>query len=522
MAITARGILDTGAENEIILEILSYSSGINTISEDHVMQANEARVVENWEVISVGGMQRAAGFNLIASSAGATASDLGHFHYEDTTGSSAILGIVKGALVKESSPSIATITGGVFTSGTLSHAANGDDESWITNSDDNLRRYTIAGGLVTPSDQPTNARDRIYRHKNRLIAEGGGNTIYGSRAGTGNWTAANAWSLANDAWSLDLPNETKGVAVGFPNGSVISVFDKFRTYILSNFPNTAYQRVSNSRGCVAPLSIAIGEEGLYFLSDFPTLGVFLWDGTKFTDITPAQDFVEKINLSGRIFGMYRERKYHFFYNETGSGVAYPNRLKIFNAKFGHWMDRVINSDVGDTFGYPMLLDKQNNELYTWSSQNQVIFELDTTDNSDNGNDTEATYKTKDFTSRDFLSPASGRAVPLDENLVKLTKVTITYYGTVGTITLKWTADRGRATGTLTFDLTAIGDELNTTFTVNSSQIVSSASLQDKKVTKSVSNNAVGRTFNFEILNDGSSTRPKIKKLKIHGILLSDD
>lgn len=519
MAITARRLLDTGSENEVVLEILSYSGGINQISEDHVVEANEARIVENWDAVSVGGMQRANGFNLIASSAGSTASDLGHFHFEDSSGSSEILGIIGGALVKSSSPSIATITGGVFTSGTLSHATVGEDDSWITNSDDNLRRYTISGGLTTPSSTPASARERIYRHKNRLVAEGGGVRVYGSRVGTGNWTASDAWSASNDAWNIDLPNNTKGSVPGFPSGNDVAVFDKFRAYVLSNFPAVRYDPVPKSRGCVAPYSIAHGEEGVYFLSDYPTLGIFLWDGVRFTDLTIAQDFIDNIALGNRIFGVYRERRYNIFYNETGSGVSYPNRWKVFDAKFGRWMDRPIN--ITDTFGYPMLLDKQNNEFYTWSSQGKVIYELETTDESDNGSNTEATYQTKDYTSRDFASK-DGRSITIDEGLFKLTKVTMTYFGTVGLITFKWIADRGRASGSVTFDLTAAGDKLNTEFTVNTSQIVSSGSLQDKAITKSLSNAAVGRSFNFQILNEGSSTKPKIKKIKVHGVLLSED
>jgi hypothetical protein len=522
MGITARSALDTGAENEIILEILSYSKGINAISEDHVMQANEARTVENWDAISVGGMIRAKGIDLIASASGSTASDLGHFHFEDSTGTGEILGIIGGALVKSSSPSIATITGGVFTSGTLSHAAGGEDESWITNSTDNLRRYTVAGGLTTPSDQPANARDRIYRHKNRLIAEGGGVRVYGSRVLSANWTAADAWSLANDAWNIDLPNKTQGCAVGFPSGDTVTVFDKFKAYILSNFPAVRFDPVPNSRGCVAPLSIALGEEGVYFLSDFPTLGVFLWDGTRFVDLTVEQDFIDEIDLDKRVYAVYRERRYNLFYNEENSGVTYPNRWKVFDARFARWMDRPLNSGLSDTLGYPVLLNKQNNEFYNWSSQKRIIYELEATNDSDNGNDTESVYKTKDFTSRDFLAPGSGRSVPLDESLIKITKVTMTYFGTVGTVRLQWNADRGRASGTVVFDLTAAGAKINDDFTVNTSQIVSAGSLQDKKITKSVSNAAVGRTFSFQILNDGSSTRPRIKKLKIHGILLSDD
>jgi len=526
MAITNRSSLDTGQENEIILEILSYAGGENTLSEDHVMEANEARVVENWDAVSIGGMQRSKGFNLVASGAGATASDLAHFHFEDSTAAGQFLGIIGGNLVKVNGAAVTTITAGVFTSGILSHAAEGEDDSWITNSTNNLRRYTIAGGLTTPASQPSSAKERIYRHKNRLIAEGGSPRIHGSRVGVGNWVAANAWSLANDAWNIDIPNNSKGCAVGFPSGDTITVFDKFRAYLLSGFPNTRFDPLPNSRGCAAPLSIAVGDEGVYFLSDYPTLDVILWDGVKFIPITKriTDSFVEKIDLSKRVFGVYRDNSYHIFYNELNSGVSYPNRWKIFSTKANsaRWMSRIVNANLSDNMGYPALLTKQNNELYAWSSKKKVIYDLETADDSDDGNDTDANYKTKDYTSRDFLSSAGARSVPIDEALIKLTKVTITYFGTTGVLTFQWTADRGRVSGSQTFDLSAGGDLINTTFIVNTSEIVDASSISDKKITKSLSNSAVGRTFNFQLLNSGTSTRPKIKKIKVHGLLVTED
>lgn len=524
MALRNRGLLDTGSENEIILEILSYTGGENTMSEDHVTRTNEGRIVENWEAISQGGMERAKGFNMVASAGGASASDLAFFHYEDTGGGSAFLGAFNGAIVKKDGTGLSSVSGSGFTADILSHGASGEDDSWFTNSTDNLRRYTIAGGWTTPSDQPAAARERIYRHKNRLIAEGGGTRIYGSRVGAGNWTAADAWTLANDAWDIDAPNTTKGCAPGFPSGGLVAVFDKFRAYLLSGFPNVRLDPIPNSRGCAAPLSIAQGDDGLFFLSDYPTLGVFFWNGTSFINITNVNEdeFVDKIDMDNRIFGVYKNKKYYLIYNEKSSGVTYPNRMRVFNTEFGRWMNRPPNADLADNFGYPATLGKQANELYVWSSRNQKIFELETTDNSDEGNDTEANYKTKDFSSRDFLSAASGKSVPIDEGMIKISKITITYFGTTGVVTLLWTADRGRASGSLTFDLTAEGDKINDNFTVNSSKIVAAGSLTDKRVTKSVSNAAVGQSFNFQLLHNGASTRPKIKKIKIHALLLTED
>lgn len=520
---TIRTLLDTGAENELILDILSYSGGENTESEDHIMQSNEARIVKNWDAISLGGMQRAKGFNRVASEAGATDSDLGHFHYNDTTGASRTLGIFKGGLYYDNGGNITLITGGVFTANELHHAVDGDSDAWITSLTDNLRRYTIAGGLVTPADQPTTGRERIYRHKNRLISEGGSKTIEGSRAGTGNWTAADAWSLANDAWSLTLPNVTKGCVPNFPSGDEVMVFTEFEAFSTYGFPNVAFRPIPSSRGCSAPYSIALGDEGVYFVSRRPSLGVFLFDGVRFTNLTQGveQEFVNKIDFDNRITGIYRDQKYHLYYNESNSGVSYQNRCRIFDAQFGRWMEREVNPDVSDNFGLPMLLTKQNNELYVWSSRKMRLYELETDDNSDETQDTEADYKTKTFTSRDFVDASSGRQFPVDDVIMKLLKVTVSYSGTVGVITMGWEADDGRATGEITLDLTASGDLINTTFIVNTSFIISSADLSDRVTTKTFSNSAVGRRFQFQILNNGTSTRPKIKKIKIYAESLAD-
>ena len=526
MTVELRNTLDTGLENELILDILSYSGGELTVPEDHVLKANEARIVKNWDAISLGGMQRTKGFNQVASGAtglGASASSLGHFHYKDSDGSSEVLGIFGTGLYKQDSEGIDLITGGVFTSGELHHAVDGDDDAWITSLTDNLRRYTISGGLVTPADQPTTGMERIYRHKNRLIAEGGSDTVEGSRAGVGNWTAADAWSLANDAWSISLPNITKGGVPGFPSGDEFLVFTEFEAFSLYGFPNVAFRPIPGARGCSAPYSIALGDEGVFFVSRRPTLGVYLYDGVRFTNLTRNNEdvFTEKIDFSKRINGIYRNNRYHLFYNELNSGVTYQNRWRILDMKFGRWMEREVNSAVADNFGIPFLLTKQNNELYSFSSREVLLYELETDDESDEGEDTEADYKTKNFTSRDFSEASSGRQFPVDDILMKLLKTTVTYYGTVGNITLQWTADEGKYSGEQTFDLTAEGDLINTTFIVNTSKVISSGSIANRVITKTFSNAAIGRRFNFQILNEGTSTRPKVKKIKIYAEALSD-
>ncbi len=147
-----------------------------------------------------------------------------------------------------------------------------------------------------------------------------------------------------------------------------------------------------------------------------------------------------------------------------------------------------------------------------------MYELETTDDSDESNATVATYSTKDFSSRDFAI-ASGGQFPIDDVKLKLIKITTTYYGTTGSIGIQWTADRGLHSGSKTLSLTANGDLLNSTFIVNSSYIVSTPA--DKTVTVPFSNDAVGRRFKFDISNSGTSTRPKFKKMKIHALCVDE-
>ena len=182
------------------------------------------------------------------------------------------------------------------------------------------------------------------------------------------------------------------------------------------------------------------------------------------------------------------------------------------------MQRPVSSDWADNFGYPALLTHDNSELYFASSRADELYEFETDDNSDEGENTEASYKTKDFSSADF-SVAGGGRFPVDDVRMKLIKVTSTVYGTKGSVTLQWTADRGKRSGSQTFNILADGDIINDTFIVNTSKVVTTP--PDKTITKSFKNSAVGRRFNFEIGNINTGTRPEVKKLKIHAIALEE-
>jgi hypothetical protein len=99
--------------------------------------------------------------------------------------------------------------------------------------------------------------------------------------------------------------------------------------------------------------------------------------------------------------------------------------------------------------------------------------------------------------------------------MKLLKLTITFFGSVGAIGFYWAADRGLHSGSKTIDLTQPGDLINSSFIVNSSLVNSTP--QEKTRIFTFPNDAVGKRFYFQITNDGSSTRPKIKKIKVSAV-----
>lgn len=515
---SSKAILDKKKPLELVLELLSFSGGENTKGTDQELKANEARIIENWDAIAIGGMKRSKGFNLEADG-GATWSediDLVIQHYE--AGSKRTYAVVEGDLVYENAAALTQADDDCFTSGVLCNGVSAGDVLYITNATDNIFKKTIGVAIAALTNPPAVARERLYYNKFRLIAEGGGRRVYGSRAGAGNWDAVDGFSKANDAWNIDLPNDTRGCVPGFPSGDEVAVFTEFEAYSIFNFPDVARRAIPFSHGCSAPDSIAKGNEGIFFLSKYPTLGVFLWNGSNWVNLTEHHDFVDKIDFSKRIFGAYRNNKYYLVYNEIGSGVTYPNKMRIYNTRFGRWMDRPVNAAVGDNFGYLALLTHSNNELYAGSSRTDKLYELETDDNSDETENTEANYKTKDFSSVDF-SVAGGGKFPIDEVRLKLTKIIVTAYSTKGVVTVQWTADKGAHSGSQAFDLLADGDIINDTFIVNTSKVITLPPA--KTIPKSFANSAVGRRFNFQILNSNTGERLEVKKIKIHAITLEE-
>lgn len=505
--------LDTKDSIELTLEIFSFAGGENTIGQDQELKSNEARVIENWDSDSFGGMIRTKGFSRIANGGASysVAPDLLLHHFEGTTVRN-LVGI-GGDLAYINGSAITQLTAAALASGILTHGVSAGGSAWMTNSTNNLKRYTISGGLVTPSNQPAEAMERIYEHKSRLVAEGGSRTVYGSRGGSGNWSSGTAWTASGDAWSSTLPDLTQGCGIGFPSGNEISVFTKFGVFVLNGFPNVGFRPIPAGHGCGAPYSIALGTEGLYFLSNYPTLGIYLWDGVNFNNLTINEDWIRKVNLNARIFGVYRENKYLVYYNEIGSAAVVPNRCKYYDARWGKWASRVINPLLGDNFGYPIVATKSSNELFVASSSQANIYQMEDESNGDNGFPTKANYRTKDFTSLDF-------GLDIDELTLKLIKAVITYYGSKDTFSLQWGANRGQRSGNMVFDLNIQGASLlNTNFLLNSSYLA--ASPPDKTTTRKFSNNAIGERFDFQLLNSSIGDRTKIKKVKIVAIVVGE-
>ena len=324
---TYRQVLDASPDQvELVLDIPSFAGGENTVGQDQELKSNEARVIENWDSDSLGGMIRSKGFTSIATGGAtySTAPDGMLHHYEGTSTRDYV--VIGGDLARINGSSITQTDATKFTSGTLTCGLSAGNRAWFTNSTNNLKYTTIAGSVTIPTSVPPSARERIYYHKSRLIAEGGGVTLYGSRAGTGNWHAsADTWSASGDAWSIDLPDLTQGCVPGFPSGGQITVFTKFGAYAITGMPNVAQNFILGSHGCSQPYSIQLGSEGVYLFSLYPTLGVFLWDGSTWINLTVNETWVSTVSLTNRCFGVYSENKYRFLYNDNTSGQTYPNK-----------------------------------------------------------------------------------------------------------------------------------------------------------------------------------------------------
>lgn len=517
---TSTQLLDKQEPLELVLSLDSFAGGENTIGEDQELKSNEARLIENWDSISLGGMVRSNGFVKQVDATGSYTSKpidmLGH-HYEGT--SVRDYAIINGDLGRVNGSSFTVTDSAAFTASILSHSQTAGSAFWITNTSDNLKYTTIAGSITVPTSKPPNAMARIYYHKSRLIAEGGLKTVYGSVAGSGpaTWAASGGWSTSGSAWSLDMPDITQGCVPGFPSPDQVTVFTQSSTFYLYNFPNTSYQPVNINRGCSAPYSIAYGKEGVFFLSQLPTLGVFLWDSINFTNLTLYESWVNDINFSNRIFGTYQGNKYYIFYSSIANGESYPDTMRCYDTRFGRWMNRPVNTGLGDNFGYPCIFVKPEGDIWVGSSRKAILYQLES-GTSDAGQTTNANYITKDFGSDDFTIDGQAQ-FPLSEVRMKLLKVSVTYYGSTGNFTLQWTADRGIRTGAQNFDLTGVGDLINTTFTVNTSYIASPP--PTRTVTRSFDNSAVGSRFNFQILQNGSGDLPKIKRIKIFALALQE-
>lgn len=509
---------------ELALEILSFAGGENTIGEDQATKINQARVIKNWNLISLGGMERMPGINKIGDGGAGYATFADMMIQHKDSGGTVLYGAINGDSVKLVGTVITQDDIAAFsTPGTLLGAVSVlNNALWVTSQVDDLMKKTVGNAIAAATDQPAQKYARIYNHKSRLLVEGGvtnKNRVEICRAGIGNWDAADAWSLANDACSIDLPEDTRGCVPGFPGGNDVLVFTENECFAIYNFPQVAFRpfvRIGNA----APHALALGDEGVYFVSRRPNKGVFLMSQTgEVKELTQFNRdvFTDKIDFSGRVLGVYRNRRYYLFYNESNSGVTYPNRCRIYDARFEAWIERPINMALGEAFGIPTVMKyNEGVELYVASSIVDKWYEMEV-GTDDEGEDTQATYKTKDFSSRDFAL-ARGGQFPIDDVRMKFIDLVITFNGNSGTFNINWETDRGLHSGSKVVTLTStgfvLGSSLLGTGTIGGSPT-------DKTVVIKLPNTCVGKRINLTFVNNGQGTRPKIKKVKLRAIALEE-
>ena len=144
LSLTNLPTLDARDLREVALEILSFSGGENTISEDQVAKVNEARVNENWEANSLGGMVRSNGFNEVADGGASYTGKLDFLMQHKDTGGTQIYGICEGDLIYKNGTGFTNDDNGAFTSGVLSHGVSWSNGFlWITISTGNLKKKAV-------------------------------------------------------------------------------------------------------------------------------------------------------------------------------------------------------------------------------------------------------------------------------------------------------------------------------------------------------------------------------------------
>ena len=173
-----RAVLDKRDPRELVLELFSFSGGENKVGADQEVKANEARIIENWDSILLGGMIRSKGVTEVSSGGATYSNPLDLLIQHDENGSSALYGVIKagdgaGDLVIKSGANINQEDDGAFTGDALCHGVSVGSVLYITNSTDNIKKKTIGVAIAALTDPPAAARERLYYYKSRLVAEGG-------------------------------------------------------------------------------------------------------------------------------------------------------------------------------------------------------------------------------------------------------------------------------------------------------------------------------------------------------------
>ena len=140
---TNRRVLDKRKARELVLSLNSFVAGENTIGEDHELKANEARIIQNWDATSLGGMIRSLGVNEVGDGGGGYTLDCDFLiqHYEGSNNE--VYGVYEGDLTILSGAVITQEDAAAFTTGKLCHGAVNSETLWITNGTDGLAQMNL-------------------------------------------------------------------------------------------------------------------------------------------------------------------------------------------------------------------------------------------------------------------------------------------------------------------------------------------------------------------------------------------
>lgn len=241
---------------------VNYSDDLDSLAENELGNLRNVRI-DGTDLIQRGGQTK---LNVTAVEAGLPVHSLFRF-YKNNGSDRYTIGFAGTKMLNISStPADWETTPTVFSSGVRMSGAVMDDAFYFSNATDGMKKTTGPGTVTAVSGAPAAVDVVAHATSSRLFAHTGQKRI--NYTGIGN---ADNWTTAGDAGFFDVPfteGENIKVIFSIPEG-VLAIFSNSSFHTLTGTgPADFFRReIDPSIGCKAPLSIAAGRGGIYFLAN---------------------------------------------------------------------------------------------------------------------------------------------------------------------------------------------------------------------------------------------------------------